>query len=931
MGRFTKPISSDKCKSARSNSIATHCRTGAATSTSTHSRSTALSFKISEDDKLGITASSGRGAVLLGEPGDDDEEDDDEGDGDDDDDEGGDGSLLRKLSRGVVPLAASLGFTAVPSSRLALRLAGAAAGGVVGAVIRSVIRKRIRERELRLQGQFGQKRKLQIDARVQKALDRMMQDPNVIDMELQTMESIAKDAKVPEDLLTELFTRLFAEVVYDAVVNSEQQVPTATGLELTELSSVRDFAVDIGLSVHEIGCGFSLAALKLARQLKKDESGFYSADFPMELPYQAAKLFFLGDKMIGKSDGFYGKRLHSCLSFFVHDDYRKIVTSACTNIFRRYIEGVFLSPEDYSTDLTASLKEFLATSSGEISTLRAADMQNMVLEAIQFSLDRSLPDDVAPLDMRVENIQVLRKAQQVLGWDARELAATVELRTAPKYLQAVRDLLERVQSDPSSADGLAHVLEERAAAFGLARSKARDIVLEVISEKNAEYMDRINNIYEASGKQIGPTYKIMVKYAHTHAAFQKLAAGLTSEVKEIPIPGLPFVQGIRASMYQLQLDKGLGDGRGVSPEMFELREDQRAIVERQLVLPKVSSWVAQCITEGTFNDDAKQAYRKLLGQYGVDEEEWKASAVDFYYQECSRIAKSRQIPTSDDMQRLAAVKAFLDCDDAAVDRVNLELLGDKYVKALTEAMTPTGIITPEYAEGLERLRLRLGLTEENAQKLLSFSIQSRVAPAVQSLIDVWKSDTDAKYRREKEQREAQEAAQKQGSVRDKSRDNIDSLDSVFGYMEVGAQKEGGGPNVFMRDCLNVVDIVMENCGMQNVTDLESLPVNAAELAPPGDLAGVYKHFLITRLAERDEGLRARYLSYEPMFAKILGIDESNQRRVKRSLAYTSYKNMLKSILRVKPQVEATDIQQFFILKDFLPLEEDVAEKVSSTC
>lgn len=41
-------------------------------------------------------------------------------------------------------------------------------------------------------------------------------------------------------------------------------------------------------------------------------------------------------------------------------------------------------------------------------------------------------------------------------------------------------------------------------------------------------------------------------------------------------------------------------------------------------------------------------------------------------------------------------------------QVNMELLGDKYVKAVTESMMPTGVITEEYLDGLDRLRLRLG-------------------------------------------------------------------------------------------------------------------------------------------------------------------------------------------------------------------------------
>ena len=48
---------------------------------------------------------------------------------------------------------------------------------------------------------------------------------------------------------------------------------------------------------------------------------------------------------------------------------------------------------------------------------------------------------------------------------------------------------------------------------------------------------------------------------------------------------------------------------------------------------------------------------------------------------------------------------------------------------------------------------------------------------------------------------------------------------------------------------------------------------------------------------------------------------SGQAKVKESLSYTAYKNMLKNILRVKDSVEPQDVQQFVILKDSLELGE----------
>jgi hypothetical protein len=79
----------------------------------------------------------------------------------------------------------------------------------------------------------------------------------------------------------------------------------------------------------------------------------------------------------------------------------------------------------------------------------------------------------------------------------------------------------------------------------------------------------------------------------------------------------------------------------------------------------------------------------------------------------------------------------------------MELLGDKYVKAVTESMMPTGVITEEYLDGLNRLRLRLGLTEADATNLLGVAARMRITPVVKDLVNMWKSDTGAAKREDK--------------------------------------------------------------------------------------------------------------------------------------------------------------------------------------
>jgi len=218
---------------------------------------------------------------------------------------------------------------------------------------------------------------------------------------------------------------------------------------------------------------------------------------------------------------------------------------------------------------------------------------------------------------------------------------------------------------PERAPQLAGDLQERVEALGVDTRKARVLLTTVVSEQNAAYMKQIDKVYAASGGAVEPAFKIMAAYTETHAALKALMEPLMGAA-EIPVPGLPFAEMVRVSMYGMELTKG----RGVAPELFQLNEEQQRVVRKNLALPKVTTWINQCIVESNFNADAKAAYEKLLRDYGVGEAEWHPTAVDFYYQEMQRVARNRAVPTTFDMERLATMREFLGVPDAAAAKVS---------------------------------------------------------------------------------------------------------------------------------------------------------------------------------------------------------------------------------------------------------------------
>lgn len=258
---------------------------------------------------------------------------------------------------GMPLVAASLGFAITPSSAIALRIAGAAVGGLAGFVAKNMIIEKMKVPE----GSGGDDDNnsgggsaVMASPSVLLAIETIKSGPPITSMSLKKLEQIARKCGVSNDDLGEYFAQVFSEVVIDAVLEDKA--------DLTELSDIIEFAETVGLSPAEVGDGFSIAAGRLGSQIGKDDRGFFSSQRPQGMLIQAAKMFFLADKMLGTTDGFYGKRLAVSLSFFTNEEFTNVITAACTDLFKRCIEGAYAHSFERQTPVsnTAFISNYIS-------------------------------------------------------------------------------------------------------------------------------------------------------------------------------------------------------------------------------------------------------------------------------------------------------------------------------------------------------------------------------------------------------------------------------------------------------------------------------------------------------------------------------------------------------------------------------------------
>ena len=368
------------------------------------------------------------------------------------------------------------------------------------------------------------------------------------------------------------------------------------------------------------------------------------------------------------------------------------------------------------------------------------------------------------------------------------------------------------------------------------------------------------------------------------------------------------------------------DDSPIDSQLFELNENQQKLIKKTIIVPKLINWIQQCINEENFSNDAKETYQKILITNNISEIEWENSAIDFYYQSAKIIAEKSSIPSIKDMTTLYSLKEFLNCNNnELINKVHLELFGLKYSKAIEECMTPTGVLTDDYYDSLNRLRERLGLNLQNVAELLSYIIRNKLNPIFKKLLEEYKSVIDPLSK-----------------SKSKTSTNEETDEMSLGYVDkilATSQKSGGGPNVYMREVLNLIDFYISNYNFININindyilNDEMLPVTANNILSKKESIELFQHYLLTSITELSNNqqsnneLSDRYIQNEVIYGKLLGFNKESQNKVKESLSYQTIKKLTINILNSGLELSDNRKEQMKLLQNNLGLSDELNEEI----
>lgn len=410
------------------------------------------------------------------------------------------------------------------------------------------------------------------------------------------------------------------------------------------------------LSDVEIGNGITIASVWLGKSVIKTPKGYFiapsssssrsssSSSDSESMLIKACKLYFIADKCIESLDGYFGNRLDVSLSYLTPDMLKSQITEESRSLYVRAIDSVLANPDKFSRDEIDSLQEYLMSNT-KVSDLRPSNMQDIILKKLNDKVDADMDDGnkVGSDDVHggIAEYDSLKKAQEVIGWSNFAFDSVVEGKTLPIFNDFIKSMIKTIFDDVSAKDELNKSFSRLYQSLHIREDKARASLITLMSARNDEYIEMLQKVYEKSNGKVDECFKIMTNYATAHAALSEIVKPVMNNY-EIPLPGLPFADMTRVAMYEMKLEQKKSQ---VNDEMFTLNQAQIDLVERNLALPKIASWIKQCITEDNYDPMAKQTFEKMLKDYKVSDEEWQATAVDYYYQEAIRVSNMQAIPS----------------------------------------------------------------------------------------------------------------------------------------------------------------------------------------------------------------------------------------------------------------------------------------------
>ncbi|KAJ1453437.1 hypothetical protein M885DRAFT_619025 [Pelagophyceae sp. CCMP2097] len=624
-------------------------------------------------------------------------------------------TLGNAASKGVVLLGAAASFVAMPGS-LIFSIAGAAVGG---SLLRFTVAPQLVE---------GRYKSMQ--AKVAMLLRDAAEAGDWESTSPEAVASIVSSWGLPAQYAKSALAQIYARFLLELMTTGD----ASTG-EIKELQVLQSI---LGLDEDSCGDAFSDVGMEVYNSVQWALDG-EDTDWSTPEAKRISKLLFLCDRVFGdesfdETRSYMVGRVRKVL-YLSDATAKRRVSVVAQPFYERALVGTVAKLDKIDSAMLTKTRAKLGIEEEVWRTMHDECYAEQVQQKVYATSPEVIDDDSKAF---------LDKLASVLEMDLEKAQKVFEAETLPMFTSYAKDACASAFDDESVA-GVAEAISQRRTELQLAAGAADGVVAE-------QCRARLDEVYEAAAaavksKNAGEALFFAGDLARTFGLAKNLmeatlVAGDAAFIQKT-LTGHPQANGLSKKLYQAYLDDTVGKG--------SVSDDQR----QELAVLRGMLDISQGAADRMHAASARSALRQFLsgpvqtGKYDADALRAFLTGIDYPAELFSEEAETiwagqlRQFndenPLLSDARtaQLAALRVYLGLDEAQVLPFVDEVCVPVYKKSVLEAMAASGasLIMDDYVAGLEKLRLRLGLTADQASKAFESATAARVAMLVKHIDD----------------------------------------------------------------------------------------------------------------------------------------------------------------------------------------------------
>lgn len=623
------------------------------------------------------------------------------------------------------------------------------------------------------------------------------------------------------------------------------------------------------------------------------------------------KLMFLSDRMYAdkETEEAYRYERSRLLKFFrmEEDEYEDRVERVALPFYKEVIAKACVDSSVVEEDLQAAQ-----------ATL---GVKNIAAERIRADAYADRVDSLMSQKGKLNDAdnESLSRLRGLLGIADERASSTLETLAEPVFRVEVGDALDAIDKGEESLASIYGKLALRQTELSYPANAARAAMAREMSDRASQIVRtaskflRVQNVNGCISK-----LRELLSFADGIIGLMRVSNDVYKDDTEIVKIFLPDITGSLSTMeprqmYRIFLSKCLED-RQISAEeeiqltrlrqLLALTESDAQDAFRSAAGPVYKKAVSDAVSSNKVDDETKSNIIKLKEGLALPVETSKSIDVDLYRAKLRKLVDGNRIIQEHEAQDLFVLREFLGITPEDAAPVHKSLMGPVYEQSVTEAMGPTGIMLDEYKSGLERLRDRLGLSEQDAVDSFNKVVKQRMLLYVNRAMS---------------QLEKRQTFRGQNEERDVGEDpNIKRAGAFLGI-------DAGGLPV---ELSNLVDFYTRN-GLAKEEEVEvegeKRTVTKYQVSLRGDLqpkvqTELYKQYVIQCFTAQTRGEKQRLFGVLDQLGSILGLQGEEVEKIHAEIGTVIYKNYVSQAL-LKGPIEDKDAEFLKNIQQMLSMKE----------